>query len=215
MRASPYAPPVPAVSSTSRRLPSVLPRAAGAEAAGAGTTGAGATGAGTLAVVARRAPVLGAPARWLARTWRALRRQLGRFGVVGALAYVVDVGSFNLLSYGAGGVGGWLEDAPLTAKCLSVCLATLVAWAGNRWWTFRDRRRSALLPELGLFVAMNGAALAISLLCLGFTVHVLGLTGPVAANTSANVVGVALGTAFRFYAYRTWVFRAPRTTGGR
>ncbi len=153
------------------------------------------------------------PVRWAGRTWRALHRQLGRFGVVGALAYVVDVGTFNLLSYGAGGAGGWLEGAPLTAKTLSVGIATGVAWAGNRWWTFRDRRRPALLPELGLFVAMNGAALAISLACLAFTVHVLGLTGPVAANTSANIVGVGLGTVFRFYAYRTWVFRGAQPTG--
>lgn len=213
MRASPYAPPVPAASPTRRGLPAGAARAVGTGTAGSRTAEAGTAGLAPPGAPALRAPALRAPARWLARTWRALRRQLGRFGVVGALAYVVDVGSFNLLSYGAGSVGGWLEDAPLTAKSLSVCLATLVAWAGNRWWTFRDRRRSAVLPELGLFVATNGAALAISLLCLAFTVHVLGLTGPVAANTSANVVGVALGTAFRFYAYRTWVFRAPGSGG--
>ena len=39
--------------------------------------------------------------------------------------------------------------------------------------------------------------------------YVLGLRSAVADNVSANVVGVGLGTAFRFVAYRFWVFRSP------
>ena len=34
----------------------------------------------------------------------------------------------------------------------------------------------------------------------------LGLTSPVADNIAANVVGLALGTLFRFLMYRTVVF---------
>ncbi len=146
----------------------------------------------------------------------ALAAELGKFGVIGAVAFVVDVGLFNLLRSGA------LESAPLTAKVVSMGTATLVAWAGNRWWTFRSGRtgqpgqpghvshRRALLPELALFVSTNGVALVISLVCLGLSHYVLGLRSAVADNISANVVGVALGTAFRFYAYRTWVFRRTR-----
>ena len=53
---------------------------------------------------------------------------------------------------------------------------------------------------------MNGAAMGIALLCLGVSHYVLGFTSPLADNIAANVVGLVLGTAFRFYAYRTWVF---------
>ena len=42
--------------------------------------------------------------------------------------------------------------------------------------------------------------------------YVLGLTGPVADNISGNVVGVALGNVFRYFAYRYIVFNAPRST---
>ena len=139
-------------------------------------------------------------------------RELVKFGVVGAVAYVVDVTVFNLLRYAGSGL---LEDKPLTAKAVSVAVATLVAWTGNRHWTFRRRRRASARRELVLFVAMNGVGMAIALGCLAVSHYLLGFTSPLADNVAANVVGLALGTAFRFYAYRTWVFsevseEAPR-----
>ena len=145
-------------------------------------------------------------------------RELGKFGVIGGVAFVVDVGLFNLLRYGAGGVGGWLDEEPLTAKVLSMGTATAVAWAGNRWWTFRAHQRTdrrGLVPELVLFFAMNGVALGIALLCLGVSHYVLDLRSALADNVAANVVGVGLGTVFRFYAYRTWVFRRSLRPGAR
>ncbi|MGQ7294911.1 GtrA family protein [Quadrisphaera sp. KR29] len=144
-----------------------------------------------------------------ARLWRAHSREVGAFGVVGGVAFVVDVGLFNLLRFGGDGL---LADQPLTAKVVSASVATVFAWAGNRWWTFRHRNRSAALRELGLFVAMNAAALLIGLAVLATSHYVLGLRGPLADNT-ANLVGIALGTAFRYVAYRLWVFRRPREAG--
>lgn len=135
-------------------------------------------------------------------------RELLKFGVVGAVAYVVDVGVFNLVRFAGPRL---LEDKPLTAKVVSVAVATLVAWAGNRRWTFRRRRRVAARRELAAFVLMNVIGLAIGLACLGFSHYVLDLRSPLADNISANVVGLALGTAFRFVAYRTWVFNELRT----
>lgn len=127
-------------------------------------------------------------------------RELVKFGLVGAVAYLVDVGIFNLLRLGP------LDDRPLTAKAISVAVATVVAWVGNRYWTFRRRRRASARRELVLFFAMNGAGMGIALLCLAVSHYVLGFTGPLADNIAANVVGLVLGTTFRFYAYRTWVF---------
>lgn len=129
-------------------------------------------------------------------------RELLKFGIVGAVAYVVDVGVFNLLRSSPGP----LEDRPLTAKAISVAVATVVAWLGNRYWTFRRRRRVAVRRELALFVVMNIGGMAIALACLAVSHYLLGFTSAVADNISANVVGLALGTAFRFYAYRRWVF---------
>jgi len=133
-----------------------------------------------------------------------LVREIAKFGVVGLAALVIDVGIFNLLRF-AGGEGP-MYDRPLTAKVISVCVATTFAYFGNRYWTFRDRGRTSFGREYVLFFVLNGVGLAISVGCLWFSHYALGLTGPLADNISANVVGLALGTLFRFWSYRRWVF---------
>jgi putative flippase GtrA len=131
-----------------------------------------------------------------------LVHELAKFGVIGAFAYVIDVGTFNALRAGA------LDDRPLTAKFISTILATTAAYFGNRHWTFRHRERTGLRREYALFFAFNAVGLAIALGCLGFSHYVLGLTSPLADNISANVVGMLIGTAFRFWTYRKFVFTA-------
>lgn len=133
-----------------------------------------------------------------------LLQQIAKFGVVGLVALVVDVGLFNLLRF-AGGEGP-LYDKPLTAKIISVIVATTVAYIGNRIWTFSDRGRTGVAREYLLFFVLNGVALLITLSCLWFSHYALGLTSPLADNISANVIGLGLGTMFRFWSYRKWVF---------
>ena len=144
----------------------------------------------------------------LASRWqqlRALLPQLLRFGTIGFLGLIVDVGGFNLLRY-AGGHGP-LENAPLTAKLISASAATVVAWLGNRYWTFRHTRRAAAHHEFALFALACTIGTGIALACLAVSHYVLGHTSVLADNVSANGVGLVLGTAFRFYAYKTIVFR--------
>lgn len=135
-----------------------------------------------------------------------LAREVLKFGAVGGVAFVVDLGLFNLLRYGTGG-GGPLEAKPLTAKIISASVATVVAWVGNRLWTFRHRRRASAGGELALFVAFNVSGMAIALACLAVSHYVLDLRSARADNISANGVGLVLGTLFRFWGYRTFVFR--------
>src|SRR3954453_19710716 len=97
--------------------------------------------------------------------------ELARFGSVGALAYVVDVGLFNLLRFGPGEV---LEHKPLTAKVIASAVATLVAWLGNRYWTFSGRRTRTPVRELVGFVAVNVIGIVAALGCLAFSHYVLG-----------------------------------------
>jgi len=128
----------------------------------------------------------------------ALVRELMKFGVVGSVAFVVDLAVFNLMLQ--------LTDKPLTSKTISTVVATTVAYAGHRTWTFRRRSRSAVRREYTLFFLLNGVGLLISLACLAISHYLLDLTGRVADNIAANVVGLGLGTAFRFWSYRRWVF---------
>jgi putative flippase GtrA len=134
-----------------------------------------------------------------------LWREVIKFGVVGGVAYVVDIAVFNLLRFGPGEL---LGDKPLTAKAVSVAVATCVAWYGNRQWTFRRRRTAAPVRELVQFFVINAIGLAIGLACLFVSHYVLGLRSPLADNVSANGVGLVLSTLFRFWAYRRFVFTA-------
>jgi putative flippase GtrA len=145
-------------------------------------------------------------------TWSrfgAVAGEVARFLTVGGLGFVVDVGVFNLLRFEAGlGDGqGVLYDKPITAKIISVVVATIVTYAGNRTWTWRHRERTGVMREYALFFVLNGIAMAISVATLAISHYVLGFTSPLADNISANVVGLALGTAFRFFSYRRWVFK--------
>jgi putative flippase GtrA len=155
----------------------------------------------------------GQPAPGVAARLRAsvdvLYREMVKFGAVGAIAFVVDTGTFNLLLHGFVGVDGPLAGKPLTAKTVSAVIATVVAWLGNRYWTFRHRRRASLRREFLLFAVMNIGGLVISLACLGFSHYVLGLTSALADNIAGNGVGLVLGTLFRFWAYRQFVFTTP------
>ena len=138
---------------------------------------------------------------------RRLGGEIAKFGTVGALAFVIDVGLFNVLRAGV------LADSPLTAKTISVVVATAFAYVANRNWTYRDRARTGYGRETVLFFATNAAALLISWACLATTHYLLGLDSQLADNISGNVIAVGLGTLFRFWVYRTWVFPKEDAAG--
>jgi putative flippase GtrA len=132
--------------------------------------------------------------------------ELSRFGVVGVVAFVIDVGTFNVLVHV--GDPGVLSDRPLTAKTISTVIATVFAYQANREWTWKDRQRRGWAREYALFFALNAVGLLITLAPLAVSRYTLGLDSALADNISANVIGIGLGTAFRFWSYRRWVFPA-------
>ena len=135
---------------------------------------------------------------------RALVTRLAKFGVVGGVAYVIDVTVFNVLRFAGPGL---LEHKPLTAKGISVAVATMVTYAGNRHWTWVDRARSGARREVTLFFALNGVGMVIAVAILAVSHYVLGLRSPLEDNISGNVVGLVAGMIFRFWSYRRFVFR--------
>lgn len=130
----------------------------------------------------------------------ALVRELAKFGVVGAIAFVIDVGLYNALRVGP------LTDRPTTAKILSSLAAIGFAYLGNRFWTYRHRPRTGYARETALFLLFNLLGMCIALLCQAFTHYVLGFDSLLADNLSVNGLGLLLGTAFRFWSYRKFVF---------
>lgn len=140
----------------------------------------------------------------LPTTLDTLRREFGKFGLVGLVGLVIDVGLFNLLRFSD--ESGVLHDRPLTAKVISTVAATTWTFFGNRLWTFQDRQRTSFKREYALFFTLSGIGMLIAIACLGFSHYVLRLDSQLADNISANVIGLVLGTVFRFWSYRRWVF---------
>ena len=143
---------------------------------------------------------------------RGIWQEVAKFGVVGLMALVVDVGLFNLLRFAGPDGEGLLFEKPLTAKVISVVLATTFSYFANRHWTFAERQRTGFLREYVLFFVINGIAMIFPLASLWISHYVLGFTSPLADNISANVIGLVLGTIFRFWAYRTFVFRSAEVS---
>jgi putative flippase GtrA len=132
---------------------------------------------------------------------RHLIPELAKFGVVGVTGAVVDLGGTAAL-HGAGHFG------PLTAKAVAVAVATVVTYAGNRFWTFRHRDNQPLLRGGALFVGLNIVGLLIAEIVIAITTYGLGYHDQIAYN-AASVIGTGLGTVFRYFAYKRWVFLKP------
>jgi putative flippase GtrA len=134
---------------------------------------------------------------------RDLIPELAKFGVVGATGAVVDLGGTAVL-YGTFHLG------PLTSKAIALTAACVVTYLGSRFWTFRHRENQPFVRELALFILLNGVGLVIAEAVIAITAYAFGARDQVAYN-AASVLGTGLGTIFRFWAYRKWVFLAPAT----
>jgi len=133
--------------------------------------------------------------------FRQLIHEAAKFGVVGAIGFIVTDAGANLLHFLVG-------LGPLTAIVISTIVATCLTYAGNRYWTFRHREGSTIPREFITFVVLNGIGLAIQLSFNAFTYYVLGLDDKLAYNI-ALILGIGTATLFRFWSYRKFVWAAP------
>lgn len=148
------------------------------------------------------------------RKWRSLFMEVMRFLMVGGAGYIVDVGLSNLLVYGFLGIPATMPGSPVKAKIISTVVSVIVAWLGNKLWTYGDRTTGSNVRGFILFVVVNAIGMAITVLPLGVTWYLLNLRDPVSYNISTNIIGIALAMVFRFYAYRTWVFKEADPPAG-
>lgn len=137
-----------------------------------------------------------------------LVHELRKFATVGGVAFVVD---FAIYNYSVTA----LQMEQLTAKTLATVIAATVAFLGNRFWTWRHRERSNPIREYALFFFFNAVGLGIGVACLAISHYGLGSIWPsvfktlLADNIASYIVGTALGTLFRFWSYRRFVFIDP------
>jgi putative flippase GtrA len=141
------------------------------------------------------------PAAGLYTRYRHLIPELLKFGVVGGIGAVIDLG-------GAAVLHGEFHVEALEAKAVSTIIATLLTYLGSRFWTFKHRENQALGRELALFIVLNVIGLVIAEVVIAIVTYGLGLHSQLEYN-AASVVGTGLATIFRYFAYRRWVFTAP------
>jgi putative flippase GtrA len=141
--------------------------------------------------------------RRLYQRFRVLIHEAAKFGVVGMAGFIVSLGGADVLRYGAG-VGKY------KAVVAATILATVVTFVGNRYWAFRHRERTGMGRETVLFFVFNAIGLLIQLACVAIVQDGLQLNGKVWYN-AANLAGIGLGTLFRFWSYRKWVWRSQET----
>jgi putative flippase GtrA len=143
------------------------------------------------------------PAPFLPERWLKLLHEALKFGLVGALNTVVNFVVFNAL------ILSIFRDGQLKANVVATLVALTASFFMNRHWTYRDRPKSAVRREYVLFFFFNGVGLGIELGVLGLTKYGLGMDSVMAIN-AAKLVGVVIGTVFRFWSYRTFVFKPER-----
>lgn len=125
--------------------------------------------------------------------------KFGIIGIIGVLVYNV-VNHVLFVDYGVGA---------LKAATVAVVVTTITSYVANRYWSFRHRERTTVPRETVMFFALNGIGLLIQWAVVGFTYYGLGQTDKI-SNFIANNLGIVLGTLFRFWSYRKWVWAAPQ-----
>lgn len=141
-----------------------------------------------------------------------MRRHLGssaKFLVVGGVVFLIDAAMYNLLVFWTPG-GTWghgvMFSHPITAKVLTIAVASCLTYLGNRLWTFSDRDVPRTSRSILAFILINVIATGLQLGCLGFSRYVLGLTTPLADNVAGTFIGQFVSSAFRYVTYGRFVF---------
>ncbi|TDC67328.1 GtrA family protein [Micromonospora sp. KC207] len=138
--------------------------------------------------------------RLLPERWQKFVREALKFGVVGGINTALNYAVFNALALTV------FRDGQLKATVIATVVATITSYLMNRHWTYRDRPKSAMRREYALFFLFNATGLLIELGVLAAAKYGLGVTSLLALNV-AKTGGVLLGTLFRFWSYRTFVFQ--------
>lgn len=129
-----------------------------------------------------------------------LYREIAKFGAVGAAGVVVNLVAFNLIRR------VWHLQT-VRASVAATLVAIVCNYIGFRYFTYRDRETGGRARELTLFLVFSAIGLVIENSVLYVATYGLGWDGAAQAN-ACKFIGIGMATLFRFWSYRSWVFRA-------
>jgi putative flippase GtrA len=137
--------------------------------------------------------------------FQVLVHEIAKFGVIGALGFVVQLVVQNALYKGHG-------NGALTSVVIASAFATTVTFLGNRYWAFRHRKGKGIAHESALFIFFNVVGILIQAGVVYLGVHGLGHSDRLAYN-AFTIVGIGIATLFRLFCYRKFVFHQVRVEG--
>ncbi|MFE0516171.1 GtrA family protein [Streptomyces sp. NPDC058964] len=130
---------------------------------------------------------------------RRLVREVAKFGAVGGAGLLVNLGVFNLVRH--------VTDLPVVrASVIATVVAIIFNYIGFRYWTYRDRDKGGRTKELSLFLLFSVVGLVIENGVLYAATYGFGWDSPLQSNVF-KFLGIGVATLFRFWSYRTWVFK--------
>jgi putative flippase GtrA len=132
-------------------------------------------------------------------SWRVLLKEITAFGFIGAIAFAMDIGIFTWLA----------PHGALKAKAISTIVSTTFAYFGNRYLSFSHRARTSLGRETAFFFGINLITLVFSELLIALFVYPLHNAHDSLTVFVVNIVSIGIGTLFRFWAYKRFVFLHP------
>ncbi|CAM5583972.1 hypothetical protein GCM10010329_75390 [Streptomyces spiroverticillatus] len=128
-----------------------------------------------------------------------LAREVVKFGAVGGLGLLVNMAAFNVLRHTT-------DLQVVRASLVATVISVLFNYVGFRYFTYRDRDKSGRAKELTLFLVFSVAGAIIENGLLYLATYGFGWNTPLQSNFF-KVFGIGVATLFRFWSYRTWVFR--------
>ncbi|MGA5423438.1 GtrA family protein [Streptomyces lavendulocolor] len=128
-----------------------------------------------------------------------LVREIAKFGLVGGLGLLVNMAVFNLVRHTT-------ELPVVRASLLATVVAIAFNYVGFRYFTYRDRDKGGRTRELTLFLLFSLVGLVIENGVLYAATYGFGWDSPL-QNNFFKFFGIGVATLFRFWSYRTWVFR--------
>jgi putative flippase GtrA len=132
--------------------------------------------------------------------------EIAKFGAIGLINIALNLAVVNLLWQTT-----YFSGSEVKAKAVATVVAATSAYFMNRHWTYRDRPKSSLRREYTLFFAFNLVGLIIETAAVYLAKYGLHRSDWLTLNAFTGL-GIAIGTVFRFWAYRTHVFKlAPAT----
>ncbi|SDD01606.1 GtrA family protein [Streptomyces prasinopilosus] len=129
-----------------------------------------------------------------------LVREAAKFGAVGGAGLLVNLLVFNLVRQ--------VTELPVVrASVVATVVAIVFNYLGFRYFTYRDRDKSGRTKEMSLFLLFSVVGLVIENGLLYTATYGFGWDSPLQSNVF-KFLGIGVATLFRFWSYRTWVFRA-------